>query len=219
MIGLQLTGSPSSEARHLFGLGIAGRRRYCLLDIHILIKTSMASIRNASAVLGRMTLVAVRPTPLAARTFIIRAGPVLPSKLEQVRYKTTSTPRNAWAKEPMVSYEELKPITQQPTDDILIIDVREPDEVALGSIPSSVNLPLSTLKEALDSKTNAGDFQRKYAFTKPLPSQNIIFFCRSGKRSASAAEIAGDKGYPNVRNYVGSWLDWSKREKAEENDD
>jgi 3-mercaptopyruvate sulfurtransferase SseA len=57
---------------------------------------------------------------------------------------------------------------------------------------------------------------QKYAFSKPLPSQNIIFFCRSGKRSATAAEWAGDQGYPNIRNYSGSWLEWSKREKEED---
>ncbi|WWC66380.1 uncharacterized protein I206_100281 [Kwoniella pini CBS 10737] len=130
--------------------------------------------------------------------------------------KTTS--RNAWAKEPIVKYEELKPITQQPTDEILIVDVREPDEVALGSIPSSVNLPLSRLKEALDKGFNPGDFQKEFAFSKPTYDQNIIFFCRSGKRSANAAELANEKGYSNVRNYVGSWLDWSKREGEDKDD-
>jgi 3-mercaptopyruvate sulfurtransferase SseA len=60
---------------------------------------------------------------------------------------------------------------------------------------------------------------QKFAFNKPLPSQNIIFFCRSGKRSATASEQAGKNGYGNVRNYVGSWLDWTKREKQADNDD
>jgi 3-mercaptopyruvate sulfurtransferase SseA len=59
---------------------------------------------------------------------------------------------------------------------------------------------------------------QKYAFTKPLPSQKLIFFCRSGKRSATASEMAGDKGYKNVRNYAGSWLDWTKREQGREED-
>jgi rhodanese-related sulfurtransferase len=122
----------------------------------------------------------------------------------------------------------------------LIVDVREPDEVALGSIPSSVNLPLSELKEALSPNFGQGDFQKvcrrrpqadrpsachaganeqKFAFTKPMPNQNIVFFCRSGKRSASAAEQAGKNGYGNVRNYQGSWLDWQKREKESNDSD
>jgi rhodanese-related sulfurtransferase len=119
--------------------------------------------------------------------------------------------------------------------DVLIVDVREPDEVALGSIPSSVNLPLSELKDALSPNFGEGDFKKvnyplplshhnkadeqKFAFNKPMPNQNLIFFCRSGKRSATAAEAAGKNGYNNVRNYQGSWLDWSKREKEADNDD
>ena len=38
--------------------------------------------------------------------------------------------------------------------------MREPDEVMLGSIPSSVNLPLSELKDALDPHYNPGKFAK-----------------------------------------------------------
>jgi rhodanese-related sulfurtransferase len=53
---------------------------------------------------------------------------------------------------------------------------------------------------------------QEFAFAKPLPEQKIIFFCRSGKRSATAAEFGDIKGYPNIRNYVGSMLDWAEHE-------
>lgn len=99
-----------------------------------------------------------------------------------------------------------------PSQDILIVDVREPDEVALGTLPSAVNLPLSRLPEALDEAFEPGRFKKEFAFKKPAAGQKIIFFCRSGKRSATAAEIAGMHGYANVRNYVGSWLEWSEKE-------
>ncbi|WVQ97329.1 hypothetical protein IAU59_004440 [Kwoniella sp. CBS 9459] len=156
----------------------------------------------------------VTPLPLAARQFSSTQKTRM--VVSQIRYEAQA--RSAWAKEPIVKYEELKPITQQPTDDILVIDVREPDEVALGSIPSAVNLPLSRFKDALDRGTNPGDFQREFAFTKPTFDQKIIVFCRSGKRSANAASQASEKGYHNVRNYVGSWLDWSKREGENKDD-
>ncbi|AAW42492.1 hypothetical protein CNBC2130 [Cryptococcus deneoformans B-3501A] len=156
--------------------------------------------------------------PLPAKRAFSTAQP-LRMVVSQARYDAANRKPSQWAKDPIVTYEELKPITQQPTDNILLVDVREPDEVALGSIPSAVNLPLSKLKEALDSHSNPGDFQREFAFPKPQPEQNIIFFCRSGRRSASAAEIANDKGYKSVRNYVGSWLDWSKRESQDKDED
>ncbi|WVO17875.1 hypothetical protein L204_105573 [Cryptococcus depauperatus] len=157
-------------------------------------------------------------TPRLAQRAFSTAQP-LRMVVSQVRYNVANRKvASHWAKNPIISYEELKPITEQPSDDILLVDVREPDEAALGTIPSAVNLPLSRLKDSLNPNFNPGDFQREFAFTKPLPQQNIIFYCRSGKRSATAAEIANENGYKNVRNYIGSWLDWSKRDSGDEDD-
>ena len=74
-----------------------------------------------------------------------------------------------------------------------LIDVREPDEVIQGSIPSSVNLPLSVLANSLYLQQNA--FKAKHGFDKPGKEQEIVFYCRSGKRSATACDIAKRNGY------------------------
>ncbi|KAI6045127.1 Rhodanese-like domain-containing protein [Pisolithus marmoratus] len=113
-------------------------------------------------------------------------------------------------KSPILSYEQVKPKTLQPSNDAYLIDVREPDEVIRGSIPSSVNLPLSTLANSLNLKPR--DFREKHGFDKPETTQEIIFYCRSGKRSASACDIARRHGYQNLFNYEGSWLDWVAKE-------
>ena len=87
----------------------------------------------------------------------------------------------------------------------------------------SPHLPRSASAVPLSSKCKCKvdtlTLVQKFAFSKPLPEQNIIFFCRSGKRSATAAEWAGERGYGNVRNYIGSWLDWTKREKERDGND
>jgi len=51
-------------------------------------------------------------------------------------------------------------VTSADKQDVLIVDVREPDEVSLGSIPSSVNLPLSELQDALSPNFGEGDFKK-----------------------------------------------------------
>ncbi|GAA5859350.1 hypothetical protein JCM1840_004575 [Sporobolomyces johnsonii] len=122
-----------------------------------------------------------------------------------------------WKRGDKVTYDELKPITQSPDDKILLIDVREPAEVALGSIPSSVNLPLSTFEKSL--AMDEGDFTRTYGFHKPQKNQPMIFYCRAGVRAETAADLAKRAGYKNARNYEGSWLDWEKREGAQQNQD
>ena len=146
---------------------------------------------------------------------------------------------------PILTYDQVKPKTEQPSpvhsdvchfdharltmcQDSYLIDVREPDEVIQGSIPSSVNIPLSVLPGSLSM--NEGDFQTKFGFKKPKRHQEIIFYCRSGVRAATAGDIAMKNGYkklvsqastPHVPlthnpvrlyNYKGSWLEWVQKE-------
>ncbi|KAL1952175.1 hypothetical protein VTO73DRAFT_1324 [Trametes versicolor] len=109
-----------------------------------------------------------------------------------------------------ITYEELKPKTQQPSPDKYLIDVREPDEVLQGSIPSAVNLPLSVISSAFHLP--AAEFKEKFGFEKPRLDQEVTFYCRSGKRSTTASDVAKRNGYTNILNYKGSWLEWTARE-------
>lgn len=111
----------------------------------------------------------------------------------------------------IITYDELKPKTLQPSpvsflqvsqqqdpvsdrsQDKYLIDVREPDEVLQGSIPSAVNLPLSVISTALHLPP--AEFKEKYGFEKPRQDQELTFYCRSGVRSASAADVAKRNGY------------------------
>ncbi|KAF5337241.1 hypothetical protein D9611_003247 [Ephemerocybe angulata] len=110
----------------------------------------------------------------------------------------------------VLSYENLLPKTQSPTPDTFLIDVREPDEVAQGSIPSSVNVPLSVLPASL--QLDPTEFEEKFGFQKPTHDQEVIFYCRSGKRSTTASDVAKRNGYKNILNYTGSWLEWTEKQ-------
>ncbi|PBK77047.1 Rhodanese-like protein [Armillaria solidipes] len=110
----------------------------------------------------------------------------------------------------VITYEELKPKTESPSPDAYLIDVREPDEVAQGMIPSAVNIPLTVLGDALHMSPE--DFSTKFGFRKPGIRQEVTFYCRSGKRSTSASDVAKRNGYTNILNFKGSWLDWVERE-------
>ncbi len=91
----------------------------------------------------------------------------------------------------------------------LLIDVREPEEFRRGHIPLSHLLPLGRLQPSL-ACSSPRSFQDEHRFEKPAVDQEIIFYCRSGRRSESACLIAIDEGYENVANYQGSWLEWAR---------
>ncbi|CED84011.1 Rhodanese-related sulfurtransferase [Phaffia rhodozyma] len=128
--------------------------------------------------------------------------------------------RHDWADKGPVEFEEVRELSKNPGE-VLLLDVRERDEIKQGNIPSSLPLPLSELKDALAMEPDV--FQSKYAYKKPEPDQPIVVYCRSGRRSQSALEtlqatpIAGH-AFTNVRNYTGSWLDWTAKYQPTKNE-
>ncbi|VDB84493.1 unnamed protein product [Peniophora sp. CBMAI 1063] len=160
--------------------------------------------------------------PRAAANVVRTRMPALIAIRSAARWNSTLTPeqRKAALKErdnldrdwiaPKLSYEDVKKRSEQPSPEAFLIDVREPDEVIQGSIPSSVNLPLSQMPGAWS--VPAEEWQPRFGWPKPKRDQEIVFYCRSGKRSASASDIARRNGYTNIYNYEGSWLDWVSKE-------
>ena len=77
----------------------------------------------------------------------------------------------------------------------VLVDVRRPDEYALGYIPGAVNIEVT-----------APDFaQRVAALDKTKPT---YLYCRSGARSAKAAAQLSAAGFTQVYNLLGGVLDW-----------
>jgi NADPH-dependent 2,4-dienoyl-CoA reductase/sulfur reductase-like enzyme/rhodanese-related sulfurtransferase len=77
-------------------------------------------------------------------------------------------------------------------DGVLILDVREPAEVASGAIPGSLNIPLPQLRKRLEE----------------IPrDREILVHCQSGQRSYNAARLLSQRGF-KVRNLAGSYKTW-----------
>lgn len=71
---------------------------------------------------------------------------------------------------------------------VTLVDVRTPDEYALGTIPGAINIPLDNLRERLAD----------------IPENKPVYlFCGIGLRGYLASNILKSKGYPDVRNLIG----------------
>ena len=86
----------------------------------------------------------------------------------------------------------------------LIIDVREPEEFALGHIGSALNIPRGVLEFRTDDKYPG--------VIKPLSDKTskIILYCRSGGRSALAAQSLSKMGYKSVTSMAGGFIAWEE---------
>ena len=79
----------------------------------------------------------------------------------------------------------------------LIIDVRTPEEFAESHLPEANNFPVDTLSQNIETI-------KKLQRDKPL-----LVYCRSGKRSARAAEKLKNLGVNSVHNLKGGIKAWS----------
>ena len=106
---------------------------------------------------------------------------------------------------PVISTNELIKIMNL-KEDYVLIDVREPEELVNGMIPTAKNIPLEDFE--LIFGESPAELQRKYGL-KLEKTTKIIFYCRTGHRSGIAANFAEKKGY-RAYNYAGSVLEWSR---------
>ncbi len=90
--------------------------------------------------------------------------------------------------------QELKERESVTAKDYVLLDVREDYERSEFNI-GGIHVPLGDLMGSLDKLA-------------PHKDDEIIVYCRSGKRSAMAAQLLGQSGFKNVRNLDGGMLAW-----------
>lgn len=82
----------------------------------------------------------------------------------------------------------------------LVIDIREPHELATGTIPGSVAVPMRHLPERVAALAAGLD-------------EPIVLYCAVGERSAIAAAALLDHGYTAVRSLAGGITRWMAETK------
>lgn len=86
--------------------------------------------------------------------------------------------------------------------DPLLVDVREADETAAGTIPGATPVPRGLLEFAADPGTpmHVAGFD---------PARRVICFCSGGGRSALAAQSLQSLGYTDVAHLEGGFGAWT----------
>jgi rhodanese-related sulfurtransferase len=92
----------------------------------------------------------------------------------------------------------------------VIIDVREPDEIAFtGKVsPNTHNIPLGVLVQYQVFSMDDDDFEDLCGFRKPSLDETLVFTCAAGIRSTHACNFAAQSGFSNLINYRGGANEW-----------
>ncbi|KAJ4364640.1 hypothetical protein N0V83_009236 [Neocucurbitaria cava] len=194
---------------------MASKRTVQLLSL----RCSNASIVNRSRQTPRLQLqaaaralsVASRPHCQYALKFAFERAPVGGVSKSQVGFVQQRWHSRAPAdeKSKVYEFEDVLAILEQPSNSRLLIDVREPHEYEANTIPTAINIPVTSQPDAL--LLSEEEFMDRFGFAKPPTNKEVVFFCKAGVRSSASAGIAKQAGYTNVGEYRGSWLDWERK--------
>ena len=85
---------------------------------------------------------------------------------------------------------------QESIDRLQLVDVRNPGEVALGTIEGAEAIPVGQLPSRIAELD---------------PARPTVVFCAGGYRSSVAASVLRQAGFPDVSDIVGGYTAWSDR--------
>lgn len=80
-------------------------------------------------------------------------------------------------------------------DNVILLDVREKDEVRAGYIDGAISVPRGFLEFQVTGKI-------------PDPTQEVVVYCAGGARSLLAAKAMREMGYTNVASMAGGITRW-----------
>lgn len=80
-------------------------------------------------------------------------------------------------------------------EDVLLVDIRTPAEIAQGAIPDAVQVPMHLIPIRINE----------------LPKdRDVVLYCRSGARSYQACAYMLQQGYDRVLNLRGGIIAWAR---------
>ncbi|MEZ4709092.1 MAG: sulfurtransferase [Caldilineaceae bacterium] len=95
---------------------------------------------------------------------------------------------------------------------VVIIDTRTPAEFERGHLPGALSWDWmnGAALEGWNTVRPPEEVRAELANLGVTPDKEIVTYCRSGARAAHTYLLLRHLGFPRVRNYDGSWLEWSR---------
>jgi rhodanese-related sulfurtransferase len=78
----------------------------------------------------------------------------------------------------------------------VLLDVRQPEEVAIAAIPGAIHIPM-------------GDIPSRLTELEEHVDSEVVVYCHHGMRSANVQAFLRRNGFTNVRNLLGGIDAWS----------
>ena len=104
--------------------------------------------------------------------------------------------------------------------EVAILDTRSDEEYCGtlvrakrgGAIPGAVHIEWTRNLDDVGAFKPAAELRAMYEAAGVTPEKEVVSYCQGGYRAAHGYFALRLLGYPQVRNYIGSWKEWGDRE-------
>ena len=92
-----------------------------------------------------------------------------------------------------ISQDTLLERQQKGDEAAFVLDVRSPEEYASGHVPGAVNIPYDQIASRI---------------AEVPKDQDVVLYCKSGRRAGIAAEVLAGQGYARLQHLEGDIVAW-----------
>lgn len=104
------------------------------------------------------------------------------------------------AEAPLIAPDKLVERIEKKDPDVVILDVRTPEEFAAGHVPGAKNIPHDQLGNRLAELAGA-------------KNKDIVVYCRSGRRSELAVNTLSAQGFERLLHLDGDMIKWQQENR------
>lgn len=101
---------------------------------------------------------------------------------------------------PLIAPDKLVERIEKKDSNVVILDVRTPEEFAAGHVPGAKNIPHDQLPNRLAELAGAKD-------------KDIVVYCRSGRRSEMAINTLSSQGFERLLHLDGDMIKWEQEQR------
>ncbi|BFU93853.1 MAG: putative 3-mercaptopyruvate sulfurtransferase [Nitrospira sp.] len=123
------------------------------------------------------------------------------------------------SKDTAIAKDELRALVKQPHPRVTIVDARSLEEFLgkevsgiprPGHIPSAINIAWNGFLNQNATVKDLDAIRTSLEDRGLYPDQEVVCYCTGGVRSAWLYVVLKLAGFQKVRNYAGSWWEWSR---------
>jgi len=127
---------------------------------------------------------------------------------EEPEVETTQFEADEKNTDMIATKEEVLEQVNNPSDDVVLLDVRTQEEFTRGTIPDSVHINYVKNNNPDGTYKSIDEILETYPDNDVNPDQTVIMYCKTSIRAAQTYLALHNAGYRDLKIYDAAWMQW-----------